>query len=290
MKIAFIILCHKNPNQINDLIKSISDKNIDIYIHLDKKSNIQDEIIKDKNIFILPKEKSVSVSWGSNDMIKATLKMIECIKNSNIKYDYVWLISGQDYPIVKINEMFKRLDKNNGYNYIEIIDQNSNEYNRYKKLYELWYPKWITQNKVYIKIIKRIYMVLTGGFRHTFSIFKRKKPFDFEFYFGSQWWTLTSDCAYDILAYCKNHKEFINYFENSIIPDECFFQTLFMNTKYNKNRLDNLTYVNWGKNRRSPETLLINDYDKLKKASKSKIFARKFDYDVDMKIVNKIKE
>ena len=102
MKIAFIILCHKNPNQINDLIKSISDKNIDIYIHLDKKSNIQDEIIKDKNIFILPKEKSVSVSWGSNDMIKATLKMIECIKNSNIKYDYVWLISGQDYPIVKI--------------------------------------------------------------------------------------------------------------------------------------------------------------------------------------------
>ena len=184
----------------------------------------------------------------------------------------------------------ERLKKNKGYNYRDIIDKSSNLYNRYKKLYELWYPKWITKDKTYVKIIKRLYMLFTGGFNHTFSLFKRKKPFDFDFYFGSQWWTLQSECAFSLLDYCNNHPEYINYFENSIIPDECFFQTLFMNSKYNNKRFDNLTYVNWGNNRRSPEIILINDYNKLLNISGQKYFARKFDYDYDKKIVNKIGE
>ena len=289
IKIAYIILCHKNPEQINDLIIQLLKNDADIYLHVDLKSNISGDIMKHKNVCVLPKSESYSVSWGGNDMILATLSLIRHVKNTNKKYDYIWLLSGQDYPIVNLRNIDKLLSSNKMCNYIDVIDKNSKKYSHYKKLYELWYPNWITKDKFFIKVFKRLYMFFTGGFNYTFKIFRRKKSFNFDFYFGSQWWTLTTDCAYYILNYCDNNPDYINYFNNSIIPDECFFQTLFMNSPFSNNRKGNLTFVNWKNNRRSPETLLLSDYDKLMKNSNSKIFARKFDIDVDNEIILKLK-
>lgn len=290
MKIAYIMLCHKNPNQINLLIEKLSSKNADIFLHIDLKSNIEKDIVKKNNVFILPKEKSFSVKWGGNEMILATLSLIKYVKNTRKKYDYIWLISGQDFPIVDKEKIEETLEKNKGKNFIDIVKYNTKEYKRYKKLYEIWYPTWITKDKTYIKIIKRLYMLITGGFYNTFRIFKRKKTFDFEFNFGSQWWTLTSECAYYMLDYCETHPQYIDYFNNVIIPDECFFQTIFMSSKYKKTQKDNLTYVNWKDNRRSPETLTIDDLNLLKKVSKKKCLARKFDLDIDIDIINNLKK
>ena len=131
-------------------------------------------------------------------------------------------------------------------------------------------------------------MIITGGFNYTFTLFKKKKPFNFDLYFGSQWWTLTSECAFSLLDYCENHKEYIDYFYNTIIPDECFFQTIYMNSNFSKMRKNNLVYVNWGKNRRSPETITISCLKKLQTISKEKCLARKFDENIDLEIIKKL--
>ena len=39
MKIAYLILCHKNPIQVNMLIDQLTDENVDFYIHVDVKAN-----------------------------------------------------------------------------------------------------------------------------------------------------------------------------------------------------------------------------------------------------------
>ncbi len=59
MKIAFLILCHKNPVQINYLIDTLDDKDVDFYLHIDKKSNIINEIKKKDNIYFLDKSKII---------------------------------------------------------------------------------------------------------------------------------------------------------------------------------------------------------------------------------------
>lgn len=290
MKIAYIVLCHKNANQINLMIENLLKNNSDVFLHIDLKSDIEEKINKREHLYILPKSQSYSIDWGSNNMILATLNLLKFVRNTNNDYDYICLLSGQDFPIVNYKRINETFEQNKGYNFIDIIDKDTLEYKKYKKLYEIWYPKWITKNNVLIKIIKRIYMIVTGGFYHTFSIFKRKKPFDFEFEFGSQWWALTSKCAYNILDYCEKNKEYIEYFNHCIIPDESFFQTLFMSSPYVKLRKDNLTFVNWGKNRRSPEILNENDYEKILKASEKKCFARKFDESLDRNILMRINE
>lgn len=288
MKIAYIMLCHKNAKQVNMLINSLSSDNSDFYLHIDLKSNIRDSIIKKENVVILSKEESYSVKWGGNEMILATLGLIRKVKESEKKYDYIWLISGQDYPIISKDEIEKRLIKDTTLNYIDVIDKNNKQYNRYKKLYEIKYPNWITKDKIYIKIIKRLYMLITGGFNYTFKIFRRKKSFPFDFYFGSQWWTLTSECAFYMLDYCDNNQNYIDYFNNVIIPDECFFQTIFMSSEFSNKRNDNLVFVNWKNNRRSPETLTINDLELLNSKKNSKCLARKFDLDIDDEIIKNI--
>ena len=40
MRIAYIILCHKNAKQMNMMIDVLNDEENTFFIHLDKKSNI----------------------------------------------------------------------------------------------------------------------------------------------------------------------------------------------------------------------------------------------------------
>ena len=291
MCIAFIMLCHKNPEQINKLIDKLSEfSEADIYIHVDMNhSEIRDQIKTQGNVKMVPADHSFHIEWGSVDIVKATLQLIREVKDSGKQYDYIWLVSGQDYPICPVTEIEKRLEEQMGINYIECITSENKQYDRYKKLYEVAYPSWINGNDVAIKSIKRIYMILTGGYRHTFSLFVRHKPFDFEFSFGSQWWTLTTSAAFEILEYSDRHPEILEYYEKSIIPDECFFQSVFMRGPYKDKKAMNLTFINWGKNRRSPEILTAEDYDIIREQGQTYCFARKFDLLVSRELLNMLK-
>ena len=290
MRIAFIMLCHKNQEQINKLIDKLSEfSEADIYIHVDMNhSEIRDQIKTQGNVKMVPADHSFHIEWGSVDIVKATLQLIREVKDSGKQYDYIWLVSGQDYPICSIPEIEKRLAEQKGMNYIECITSENKQYDRYKKLYEVAYPSWINGNNVVVKSIKRIYMILTGGYRHTFSPFVRHKPFDFDFSFGSQWWTLTSAAAFEILEYSDKHPEVLKYYEKSIIPDECFFQSMFIRGPHRDNRSMNLTFINWGKNRRSPEALTSKDLDKIREASRKYCFARKFDYPHSAELISSL--
>lgn len=56
MKIAILILCHKNPKQINLLLDKLNHQDIDCYIHIDKKADFANKITKRSNIVLLPDE------------------------------------------------------------------------------------------------------------------------------------------------------------------------------------------------------------------------------------------
>lgn len=69
-------------------------------------------------------------------------------------------------------------------------------------------------------------------------------------------------------------------------PDECLFQTVFMNSPYREKRQGNLTFLEWYDNNH-PRTFVESDFSLLK--SSNCLFARKFDLDVDRKIIELLK-
>jgi hypothetical protein len=176
-----------------------------------------------------------------------------------------------------VKEIEKRLEENQDINYISTLLPGQDRYNWYRKLYEVRYPTWINKDTVTVKAFKHLYKTVTGGSRHTFKLFKKQKPFEEDLVFGSQWWTLRSEAAFEILQYSDAHPEVLEYFKDTIIPDECFFQTLFMMGTYRDKRRASLTFSYVERNRRHPVMMTEKEYEKIKEAETQMCFARKFD-------------
>lgn len=119
MKQAILVQCHKNPKQVNLLLDALDDPNLDIYVHIDKKSNIGSEIKTGKQIHILPDEYRVDVGWAVFSQVEATLNLMRYAAAWG-EYGHYLLCSGQDYPLVKASELSDFLNKNADFNFVQI--------------------------------------------------------------------------------------------------------------------------------------------------------------------------
>lgn len=280
MKIAVLILCHKNPKQINLLLDKLNHPDIDCYIHIDKKSDFTDKITKRSNIILLPDEKRVSVEWAQISQVTATLNLVE-EAHQHGGYDYYWLISGQDWPLYSADEIVDFFRTHDGENFVQYWDSRNygnHRQNNLDKRNQIYFPLWMIGRKLWQKVIKRSWVELTGGYNRTWKLFMRKQP-RFKFYFGSQWWALKEKTIDWILNYLNSNPQYYRFYYNSSTPDESFFHTLVMLSPYANENTDNLLYQRFQKGANSPDVLKACD---LPEARKSKyLVMRKVDMDVD---------
>lgn len=117
MKLAILLLCHKNAEQINLFLDTLKHPDIEFFIHMDKKANILYQIEQRPDIHILPNNLRVDVKWSGFSMIEATLNLLwEAYKIK--KFDYYWLCSGQDFPLVTADKIVKYFEIHKGKNFI----------------------------------------------------------------------------------------------------------------------------------------------------------------------------
>src|SRR5450432_298360 len=110
MRIACIIMAHKDPQQIERLIKKFQGFPFDFYIHLDKKINQQPfEFLAD-----IPQVQFINdrvhVRWASYSFLIAVLKAFKQVLFSGKKYDFISVMSGQDYPIKPVKKIYEYLE------------------------------------------------------------------------------------------------------------------------------------------------------------------------------------
>lgn len=146
----------------------------------------------------------------------------------------------------------------------------------------MYFPNWMRSKKFFVRCLKMGYINIA---LHLGNLLDRKNTLNVDFYYGSQWWTLSYECAkeiYDILL----KGEYIDYYKGSLVPNESIFQTIYMNSRFKDKYYDKLTYVNWKGQINHPKTFTIEDCDELEKVNY--LMARKFDEDFDDKIINKL--
>ena len=287
MKQAILVQCHKNPKQVNLLLDALDDPNLDIYVHIDKKSNIGSEIKTGKQIHILPDEYRVDVGWAVFSQVEATLNLMRYAAAWG-EYGHYLLCSGQDYPLVKASELSDFLNKNADFNFVQIwaSKKKGGGYpNNYDKRTEIYYPYSVLGNTLPKRIAKRALVELTGGYNRTWPIFRRKQLENVDFYFGSQWVCISGEMEKWVEEYIKNHQEFIEFYRHTNCPDESFFQTLLMNSPYKDRRQDYLHYIDWSSGGNSPKNLDVSDIDRMMKSGK--LMARKFEDEGVIEILKK---
>lgn len=270
MKMAIAMQCHDNYDQINELINFFDDEGFDIYIHVDKKSNIYSKINKHKNVYMI--RNRVNVQWGQFSQVEATLELFEEIKNSKNKYSYIHLISGQDIPLKSIREL-KNIFKNNNKEYLEYSKLPNGWPTDGADRYKVYYPQWMIsrpKNK-----IKRLIRVIYRNIVLSNTKLQRKFKFFDTLYGGSSWFSITGDCFEYLLDYLENNKEYIEFFRHSLCSDEIFFHTIILNSKFKENVVnENLRYIDWKNSLTgSPKNLEFLDLQKAVKSNN--VFARK---------------
>lgn len=94
MKLAILLLYHKNVEQINLLLQAMRHPDTGFYIHMDKRFHILERILNRSDVHILPDSLRVDVQWSRISMIQATLNLLrEACGNS--PFDFTGFAAGR---------------------------------------------------------------------------------------------------------------------------------------------------------------------------------------------------
>lgn len=284
MKHAYLIVAHNQIELLKTLLSLIDDEDNDIYLHIDTKwadfeeTDIKNEVNK-SNLFMVDRR---SVVWGGFSLVQVELDLLKATLNK--KYDYYHLLSGVDLPLKSQKYIHKFFEEHKGQEFISFdYKQNSEQFVDRVDQYRLFQEKYGNKktilyyfDKVSIKIQK-----VFGIHRQSHFSSKLKK--------GSQWFSITNDLAMYILEQEKNIQK---RFRMSRACDELFLQTLVFDSPFRDNlyydndagRYYNMRFIDF--QRGNPYVFRESDFDML--LNRQELFARKFDWNTDNKIIEKI--
>ncbi len=276
---AYIILAHKNVEQVIRLINRLDDDSSTFFVHLDKKyTGWQSDMFSEmgNKVHLVRRTKA---SWAGYSIVEATLRSMRAVKAFNKNFDVITLLSGQDYPIKSneyIDRFFLNADRRILMEYYEMPN--------YKK----WPPgggmyrfeKYFFGLKFYELFSSRATNFLSG----IITFLKRTHPAHLRPYAGSQWWTIDMHALNYILNFVSNNPGFSNYHKYTFAPDEVFFQTILLNAS--DERIiksitnDNKRFLSWKTHSNSgPDILRSEDLNDI--MDSDALFARKLDLFVD---------
>jgi len=124
MKIAFLIIAHKSLDSVfrlcRTLLSSAKDNNVEIFIHFDSEwhVSISDYASIKSMAHIIPE--SLHCKLDDKSLIEAEIKLIE-FAYAYANFDYYALLSGQDYPIKRVDEMCEVLERIQPRSIIDVV-------------------------------------------------------------------------------------------------------------------------------------------------------------------------
>jgi len=295
LRIVYLILAHRYPAQLNRLVRRLDAGNSHFLIHVDKKvgngefSSMARLLAHRQNVRFV---KRYTCHWGGYGIVQATLQGLKEIKEHGIEFDYVCLLSGQDYPIKSNDSITRFFEAHRGKSFIR--------FDRFPKLhwaeenggydrYENWYL--LDTNKRYgfpNKIVHKV-PYLNAFVTNTLGrlVPKRKFPSGFHPYGGAQFWALHRDHAAYLTRTIANDPSFYEFFKYVRIPDEILFQTLMGNYEHADSEIVNRTlhFMEWSQ---AGAVLSLTTANMDSIAETDHLFARKFDATIDAQVLDLI--
>lgn len=291
-KHAYLILAHNQEKLLIELLRAIDDFENDIFLHIDKKSdikltNLTQYVVKSRYYFV----ERISVGWGGQSIIEATMKLLE--KSTEIgKYDYYHLISGQDFPLKSQKQIHSFFEEHQGLEFISCKMMDSLYDERIKYYY--YFQDTFGGRTWFNKIAKRL-----GVWIQRKIGINRKNKYK-QYGIGAQWFSITDRMARYVI---QNKGEIKNDFYKCFCADEIFLQTLWLNApfytekiKYHSNKKNDLYIeeiyydvmraIDW--KRGTPYVYDENDYNML--MNSGCLFARKMSEEKSMKLIYMLKK
>ncbi len=269
-KIAFILLCHKDPDAIIFQAQQLTAVGDFISIHFDARApkahydKIRSALSDNPNVAFA--KKRIKCGWGAWSLVQATLHAVEAAVEAFPRATHFYMVSG-DCMAIKSAKYAKRFLDTHDVDYIESFDFFESD----------WIKTGIKEERL---IYRHFFNERTQKRRFYWSLAVQQKlglsrsiPADIQVQIGSQWWCLRRRTIEWILEFTRNRKDVMRFFATSWIPDETFFQTLVRHLVPDKEietrTLTFLMFTDYG----MPVTFYNDHYDLL--LSQDCLFARK---------------
>ncbi|KRS13486.1 glycosyl transferase [Roseovarius atlanticus] len=269
-RIAFILLCHKDPDAIIGQANMLTAAGDYMSIHFDARAKpehyrkIREALADNPNVTFA--RKRIKCGWGEWSLVQATLYSIEAAVDAFPRATHFYMLSGDCAAIKSARYAHDFLDAHD-VDYIESFDYFSSDWIKtgmkeerliYRHFFNERNHKWLFYTSFNIQKKLRL---------------KREIPADLQIQIGSQWWCLRRRTIEWILDFTRKRRDVMRFFRTTWIPDETFFQTLVRHlVPENEIRTRTLTFLmftDYG----MPVTFYNDHYDLL--LSQDALFARK---------------
>jgi glycosyltransferase involved in cell wall biosynthesis len=266
MTFVYLILAHKNSNQVLRLVNVLTTDNTYFVIHVDNKTDELPfkSLIKDRaNIFFCERRKIVNL--GGFSVTEAIMELIgEMIARVGFP-DYVHLLSGEDFPLKSNEYIFNWFEQHRGTNFLEYFSLSS--------------P---IQNDSIEQIRYNRYTEELGRAQELHDCLPDILP-----YGGATWWSLTGECVSHIFNECNQGSKWYEFYKHILLSDNMMFHTFLMNSKYKDTVVNyNLRKTNKYYDGLHSKTWLDMDFDEL--ITSPRLFAHKFDENNNDLILDKL--
>lgn len=244
--IAYLVLAHSNPSHLQRLIEKLSTERAVIFIHLDKKSDLDGfrHLQTSKVIFI---EDRVPVYWADYSQVQAILNLLNAALATNVEVQRLVLISGVDYPIrstVDIENFFATQPATEFMNAVKMpADSAGKPISRMNNF--VVRPGTYRLTRKLKRVVQTIGLI--PKHRDHTSYLKGLAPFG-----GSEWWAITREAGEYVRHFVTSRPDIVDFFKNVECPDEAFFQTILMNSRFADHVARNVTYTDWSAGGGSP--------------------------------------
>lgn len=288
MKHAYLILAHSDADHLRILVGALDDTRNDIYIHIDKKSDIDDFTnIKAYKAKLHFTKNRTDIRWGAPSQIDGEYILFKAAYNPNV-YSRYHLISGADFPLKSqdyIHDFFSN-HPHEEFIHFSGCENNGNGVTArelYKKcrLYHFFLSS-IKSNNKYKAILSN---TLRRGILAFQMIIKIRRRYSFEIlYKGSQWGSFTSNFIKTLL---EKEQTIKSEFKFTHCCDEVYKQTIAMQERFSISEYGNMRYIDFSRGSlQSPYVFIENDLEELK--SRPELFARKFSTTQSKSLCNKL--
>lgn len=289
MKQAILITAYHNLDHLHEQIQFFDDPDFEIYIHFDQKNYLskseKNALKKYYQVKLISTK--FKVNWGGfNHLLSILLIMREAYKNPKINYFH--LISGQDYPLKRIEEFKSFFESSPESGYLETFrfphtgwgGGHGMDRVLYYNFYDIFDAKSEKGNLILNKLIllqKRL------NLRRKFSAEND------ELFGGSTWWSLSRECVRYVLDYTDNKPLLLTRLKHTFCSEELYIPTVLMNSPFSKNiRNNNLRYIDWTyRNGNNPAILDETDFNRI--FHSENFFARKFVFPKSQLLLDRIK-
>ncbi|MEM8851367.1 MAG: DUF5928 domain-containing protein [Pseudomonadota bacterium] len=269
-KIAFLLLCHKDPAAIVRQANGLTAEGDYVVIHFDARSpttafaEIEAGTRSNPNVALV--RRRVRCGWGEWSLVRATLNAVDVALDAFPRATHFYMVSGDCRPVKSAAHAHAVLDDRD-VDYIESFD--------------FFTSGWIKTGLKEDRLIYRHFFNERNNQRMFYAaLFMQRKlgldravPEDIEVMIGSQWWCLRRATLEKIVAFTRARRDVMRFFSTTWIPDETFFQTLVRHlvprAEIDSRTPTFLVFTDYG----MPATFYDDHYDLL--VSQDFLFARK---------------